>query len=216
MVKKLTILSLALLIALPLFARRSDTLVKGGKWQIKPSMNDKAMMAKTPYSGQVSAYFDKSANGYGWYQGYNRKISWNADPMTTSMVGSIYRRNNPATGSGTIGGTIGEWSGADLNFSAQVIYDVSDNFAGSPQDPGGRYPYSCGFINGYFFGVFNDYNTTTGVAGDAYPMFGVADATWGYSFSTWDVGVVAATDGGATVPGAWTGSGDTVYDAATG
>ncbi|MBN2789018.1 MAG: T9SS type A sorting domain-containing protein [Candidatus Delongbacteria bacterium] len=213
MVKKLTILSLALFIAVPLFAVNG---IKGGKWQIKPSMNDKAMMAKTPYSGQVSTYFDKSANGYGWYQGYNRKISWDMGNTTgLPMVGSIYRRLNPATGSGTIGGTIGDWQGASLLSSAQVIYDVSNNWTPA-QDPGGRYPYACGFINGYFFGVFNDYNTTTGVASDAYPMFAVADATWGYNFSTWNVGVVAATDGGATVPGAWTGSGDTVYDPATG
>ncbi|MCK4979482.1 MAG: T9SS type A sorting domain-containing protein [Candidatus Delongbacteria bacterium] len=217
MVKKLTVLSLALLIAVPLFSGTiNDMKLRYGKHQTKASLNDKAMTAKTPYSGVIcDPYFDKSANGYGWYQGYNRKVSWNADPATGSMIGSIYRRNNPATGSGTIGGMIGDWTGADLSATAQILYDVSTNWD-PPQDPGGRYPYSCGFINGYFFGVFNDYNTTTGAASDAFPMYAVGDGTWGPSFSTWSVGLVDATDGGATVPGAWTGSGDTVFDTATG
>ena len=213
MVKRLTVLSLALLITIPLFAGTiNDMKLRYGKHKTKASLNDKAMMAKTPYSGAISAYYDKSANGYGWYQGYNRKISWDAGGSTAGpMVGSIYRRLNPATGSGTIGGMIGDWTGADLSATAAILYDVSTNWD-PPQDPGGRYPYSCGFINGYFFGVFNDYNTTSGVAGDAFPMYAVGDGTWGPSFSSWNVGLVDATDGGATVPGAWTGSGDVVYN----
>lgn len=202
MVKKLAVLSLAIFITVPLFAING---IKDGKFKIKQTMNDISRDSKTPYSGGISDYFDKSANGYGWYQGYNRKIAWNADPTTGPMLGSIYRRLNPATGSGTVGGMIGDWTGADLLFNSQVIYDTSDHW----DAPGGRYPYVCGFINGYFFGVFNDFEGDN--AALSYPKFAIADATWGYNFSSWDVGEVAATDGGAIVPAAWTGSGDVVY-----
>ncbi len=169
------------------------------------------------FTGTMGTTFDKSANGYGWYQGYNRKIQTNMDPVTGPMVGSIYRQLHATAGSGTIGGMCGAWDTAFSGF-AQTVYSVS-NYQGSPYgsgNPGGRYPYSSEFINGYFFGLFNDYNLPVGST-DSQAMFTVADATFGWDISFWSAPKrIEATEGGATMPGAWTGIGDVTYDPATG
>ncbi|MDA3838072.1 MAG: T9SS type A sorting domain-containing protein [Candidatus Delongbacteria bacterium] len=165
---------------------------------------------KTPYSGSVSSSFDKSSNGHGWYQGYNRKISWDAGG---SMLGSIYRKLDDSTGIGTIGGMIGEWTGNDLNSFAQIIYNKSVFWGENPE---GRYPFSCGFINGYHFGIFNDFYTYgAAMDPDSAPIFSVVDATLGYDNFSGSVGIVRDSLE-YFVPNAWQGTGDVVYDLATG
>ncbi|NOR45723.1 MAG: hypothetical protein GQ534_09080, partial [Candidatus Delongbacteria bacterium] len=203
-------------LVVPLFSiSKSDMKMKDGKLPVMPKMNDRVFETKTPYSGQISGYFDKSPTGYGWYLGYNRKISLNSDPVTGPMLGSIYRKTYPAVGDGAIGGMIGDWSGANLLSSTQLLNEISFNWF-IPQDPGGRFPFSCGFINGYHFGIFNDMNLTVVDSTDSYPMFAIGDATGGYDTATWDIGLTAAIEGGATVLGAWTGTGDVVYDPISG
>ena len=184
--------------------------------QKKNDVNKEA--SKTPYAGELSGAYDKSVNGYGWYLGHNRKIQVYSTPTVNSagsdvpdpvMVGSIYRQKNDA-GSGTAGGMIGEWNGATLNSYTTTVQDVSlwDGMA-----PGARYPQSAEFINGYFFGSYNDFNQTTQASTQSFPVFVVADATWGADWTTWSAPtIVTATDGSnAIIPGAWTNVGDVVY-----
>ncbi|MCK4979150.1 MAG: hypothetical protein KAS62_02085, partial [Candidatus Delongbacteria bacterium] len=212
MVKKLTVLSFVLLIVLPLLAiSKSEMKMKDGQLPVMPKMNDRDRSTKTPYDGSASQFFDKSPIGYGWNLGYNRKISFNSDPVTGPMLGSIYRKVYPAVGIGAMGGMIGEWTGEDLNSNAQLYYDVC---MWEPRDPGSRFPYSCGFINGYHFGIFNDMNVVTADTTDSYPMFVVSDATGGYDTATWDIGLVGYSI--AIVPEAWTGTGDVVFDPISG
>lgn len=166
-----------------------------------------------PYSAQFSSSFEKSPNAYGWYYGYNRKVQTNYDPSTGVMVGSLYRELNPTNGTGTIGGMVGVWGTSLISLNTSVyessIYQSEGNL------PGGRYPYVSEFINGYCFGIFNDFDTASGSTGSivSQPMFTVADATWGYDWSEWSVPVrVESTDSASVVPNAWNGTGDVVYD----
>jgi len=176
---------------------------------------------KLPYAGVQSPSFDFSRNGYGWCLSTSRKIQVNNDAVYGTMLGAIYRQDH-TSGSGAIGGMIGAWNGAlgaDFEGYAQNIYSSSIYQTGDGK-PGGRYPYSCGFINGYFFGVFNDMDNGpdgSGIAETSQPMFSVADATYGWDISFWSAPKrVEATEGGATVPAAWTGNGDVVYDPVSG
>ncbi len=214
MLKKIMTVSLAVLMT----AALSAGLANAKRDKIaKENVNDNVTSnQKTPYTAVQGPTFDQSMNGYGWILNTTRKIQTNMDPVTGPMVGSIYRQLNVTYGSGTIGGMIGAW---DTSFSgyAQTIYSSSSyQGAGGGTTPGGRYPYAGEFINGYFFGTFNDYDLTT--EGEvSQPMFTVADATFGWDISFWSAPKrVEATEGGAVVPAAWTGNSDVVYDPATG
>ncbi|MBU4485447.1 MAG: T9SS type A sorting domain-containing protein, partial [Candidatus Delongbacteria bacterium] len=191
-----------------------DKFLKMEKKQIPKKFDKNSSDSKLPYGGTDGGVFDKSGNGAGWYQGYNRKVQWNMDPVTGPMLGSVYRRLSTATGAGTIGGMTGVW-GASLSTYLETLYDYSPYW---DQLPGGRYPYTTEFINGYLFGQWTDYDSYgTGDQFDAHPICAVGDATWGYDWVSWSDGVkVSATEGGATVPGAWSAVGDVVYDPATG
>lgn len=211
MKKKLAIIGMLLLIAIPAFSIKSGGLkIKIG--DPRSLIVDENKSTKTPYSAATGSFFDKSANGYGWYLGFNRKVAWNSDPLTGDMVGAVYRKLNPATGSGTVGGTVGEWTGSDLNFYSQVVMGASPNWT----EPGGRYPHTSGFINGYLFASYADINYSGGSMNGGFPMFAVGNATWGYDFTSWDFGNVTATDGGATVQDCLSGTGDVVYDPGSG
>jgi hypothetical protein len=173
--------------------------------------------SKSLFSGVQGSTFDKSANGFGWQQAYNRKVQTNMDPLTGAMVGAVYRQLNTTYGTGTIGGMTGAWD-ASFQGSAQSIYTSSIYNTGGT--PGGRYPFTSEFINGYLFGLFNDYdNTITGTPEGqvSQPMFVVGDATFGYALTMWSPpGRLEPKEGGAVVPGAWLGYGDVVYNAADG
>ncbi|MCK4980841.1 MAG: hypothetical protein KAS62_10630, partial [Candidatus Delongbacteria bacterium] len=169
------------------------------------------------YSGNTGANFDKSGNGYGWYLGYNKKVQAFFDPVYGEMYGTIYRQLNPVTGNGTIGGMIGEDEGGPdypiFNNFAQTIYSNSI-YQSVGTDPGGQYPYASDFINGYFFGIFNDVDTN--IVSTSQPMFTVADATWGYIFSIWsEPKRIKYMYTNAVIPDAWMGTGDVVYDPST-
>ena len=149
MLFRLLILCLTIFFTALLFSiSKSEMKMKDGQLPVKLKMNDRDLSSKTPYSGVTGAHFDKSPIGYGWYLGYNRKISLNSDLATGSMLGSIYRKND-STGTGSIGGMTGNWTGTDLNSNVQMIFDISFNW--DERYPGGRFPFSCGFINGYNF-----------------------------------------------------------------
>jgi hypothetical protein len=167
--------------------------------------------------GSMGLTFDKSANGYGWYGAFNRKIQTNHDPVTGTMVGSVYRRLAD-TGSGTIGGMIGNWNGTSFQGFAQTAYGSSP-FQGNPMtdgSPGGRFPSSSEFINGYFFGLFNDFNVSVDNT-VSQPMFVVCDATFGWDESEWIAPKrIEAVESGTTIPGAWLGKGDVAYNPADG
>ncbi len=167
------------------------------------------------FTGTQSGTFDKSANGYGWVGGYNRKIQTNMDPVTGPMFGTIYRQLAD-TGSGTIGGMIGEWESATFNAYSQSAYTESQYQGGTTGAPGGRYPYACEFINGYYFGLFNDYDLVDFIisTGDiSQPMFAVCDATMGWDLSMWsEPGRIESAEGGQVIPGAWLGTGDVAYN----
>jgi hypothetical protein len=168
------------------------------------------------WAGTMGTTFDKGSNGAGWYQGYNRKIQTNMDPVTGPMIGSVYRQLS-AIGTGVVGGMVGSW-GATFSGFSQSIYESSE-YQGNPYGtgiPGGRYPYTCEFINGYVFGIFNDYNLPVG-SSDSQAMFTVGDATYGWEESYWSAPARAeAVESGATPPGVWTGIGDVVYNPADG
>lgn len=205
--------SLILLLAVALLSAR-EMGIKDGKYQIKNRAIDKAQNVFGKAFGGVTHpnEYDKSPNGYGWYQGYNRKIQLNSDPANP-MIGSVYRKLNESTGSGTIGGMAGDWQTSTIDTYNELVFTWSDTYL---QNPGGRYPYVCEFLNGYLFGVFNDfdYNTDGEVSS---PMFAVGDMNYGYTVPLWTTpAVVTSTESGGVIPGAWTGSGDVVYDPATG
>jgi len=208
MVRKLLAIALVLAIAGSIAAPVKAVKVKKETAKYAVSRNDSGQSSKgITWVGTQGTTFDKGGNGYGWYQGYNRKIQTNMDPVTGPMVGSIYRQLN-AAGAGAVGGMIGEW-GSSFSGYAQAIYESSIYDTGGL--PGGRYPYSCEFINGYFFGIFNDY--ANGASTDSHAMFSVADATYGWDESYWSYPTQAeAVESGATPPGAWTGIGDVVYN----
>ncbi|MBN2789013.1 MAG: T9SS type A sorting domain-containing protein [Candidatus Delongbacteria bacterium] len=208
---RLSVLCLAAFFTVPLFSiSKSEMKMKDGQKKIKQIKNDlsSVVSTKTPYEGTISDYFDKSANGYGWYQ-ENKKLSWDAGSSGAPLIGSIYRKLNPSTGSGTMGVMVGDWTGEELLSDTLKIYDESNYWYA----PGGRYPYSCGFINGFYFSTFNDFDGVT--ATNSYPMFSVVNATWGYDSTISTVGVVEDSFGGR-IPGAWCGTGDVVYDPGTG
>ena len=210
--RKKLVMTLAFVMLFQLFA-----IDKTMKTEIKeaPRKFDLATpIPKLPYQAADGGVFDKSGNGAGWYQGYNRKVQFNLDPVTGSMIGAVYRRLSTATGAGTIGGLTGEW-GATLSTYLETIYDYSTYWG---ELPGGRYPHTAEFINGYLFGQWTDMDSYgSGVPSDAHPICAVGDVTWGYDWVSWSDGVkVSATEGGATIPGAWNGTGDVVYDPATG
>ena len=214
MVRKLTIIGLVLIIAFPMFALTKTGSTKVKRYE-KARINDRTLLSKSTFAAETGDFFDKSANGFGWYLGFNRKVAWDIGTGTGfggEMVGSVYRRLNPATGTGTIGGMTGEWTGATLNAYPQIVMSESPHWGA----PGGRYPYTCGFINGYLFAQFSDIDYVGTTMEGAFSTFAVADAMWGYDVATWDFGTVAATEGGATPPMAITGTGDVVYDEATG
>jgi len=209
MIRKLLAIALVLAIAVSVAAPVKAVKVKKETGKIATSKIDSDPSSKgLTWTGTQGTTFDKGGNGYGWYLGYNRKIQTNTDPVTGSMVGSLYRQLN-AAGSGTIGGMIGEW-GSSFSGYAQPIWESSP-YTGDGL-PGGRYPYACEFINGYFFGIFTDYNVPVG-SFDAQAMFTVADATYGWDESYWSEPLRAeAVESGATPPGSWSGIGDVVYN----
>lgn len=218
MFRKITVLTLAVLLGIAYSVELGNPKrLKISKEKVNDMMS---FSPKVPYAGVQSSSFDFSMNGYGWCLNTTRKVQTNLDPVTGTMLGAIYRQDH-TSGSGAIGGMIGTWNGslgADFQGYAQNIYSESIYQGGATGNPGGRYPYSCGFINGYFFGVFNDYDLVLGGEGEiSHPMFTVADATFGWDISFWSPPKrVEATEGGAVVPAAWTGNGDVVYDPSTG
>ncbi len=213
--KKLLTLALMTALAFSVFAdmsaARKSAIIPAAK-KVNPD-NIQSGSAKGPYTGLMSSEFDRAGHGNGWIYGYNRKVQWNqklADNTDMPMVGSLYRQLNLAL-YGTIGGMIGDYSASPLSKKTETLYATSQFWGAKP---GGRYPNANEFINGYFFGCFNDFDTVTDT--NSWGMFTVADATWGYDWSSWTVPKrTEATEGGASVPGAWTETGDVVYDPAT-
>jgi len=160
----------------------------------------------------TNSTFDTAPNGYSWAEEYNRKIQTNLDPATGTMVGSVYRKI-ASTGSGTIGGTTGSWGTAFYGSSA-VIYDASIYQGGTGDqvgDPGGRNIYACEFINGYFFGIFSDLDTSSNYE-FSQPMFIVCNATNGWDDALWSEAKRIEATNGSVLTNAWTGTGDVAYD----
>ncbi|MBU4486986.1 MAG: T9SS type A sorting domain-containing protein [Candidatus Delongbacteria bacterium] len=217
MLKKVLAFALFVIIAMPLLAVENG-LVKNSCMKLKTckTIADTKLnsASKMPYIGEISPSFDKAGNGYGWVYAYNRKVQWNLDPVTGPMVASIYRQLDVVAGAGTIGGMTGVWDTAFSSYK-ETLYDYSPYW---DQKPGGRYPCADEFINGYFFCQFNDFDSYgSGSSTDSWGMYTVADVTWGYDWVTWPAPRrLEATEGGATIPGAWTGTGDVVYDPVTG
>lgn len=216
--KRIITLALLTLLTLAAFAE-TQTLVRKSRiapMTMKVNPDNRFMQAaKGPYTGLNGGSFDKAGHGNGWIYGYNRKVQWNLDPVTGPMVGSIYRQLNAVnpTYYGTIGGMIGSFTGTTMNSLTATLY--ADSYYWDL--PGGRYPNANEFINGYFFAQFNDYENLNSAGLNSWGMYTVADATWGWDWSTWAAPKrLEATEGGATIPSAWTGTADVVYDPATG
>jgi hypothetical protein len=220
--KKITLVSLAILVAM-LTAAPDFGGIKKQKIAMKTPNDTGSYDPKLPYSAVIGSTFGQSTNGFGWISTTSRKVQTNLDPVTGTMIGSIYRKYDTTTGSGTIGGMTGAWNGAtgaDFQGYAQGIYTSSIYQTSTTGKPGGRYPYPNEFINGYFFGTFNDMDNKEDGSGDpnnSQPMFTVADATFGWDLAMWsDATRIEATEGGAVIPAAWTGEGDVVYDEVSG
>jgi len=164
------------------------------------------------FTGAAGGTFDKSANGYGWYWSNSKRVQTYFDPVTGPMIGSIYRRLDAISGSGTLGGVAGAWDATYEGFASSV-YTTSLNQS-SGTTPGARFPQTTEFINGYLFGAFTDMDITPQYG---YPMFVVGDATFGWDLTMWsEAGLISATEGGAVPPDAWTAKGDVVYNPADG
>ncbi len=163
------------------------------------------------YSGTQSPTFDKSPDPYCWFSGYNRKIQFNLDPITGEMISSLYRRSEYGVGGGVIGGMAGEWPyNGDFAALIQSVY-IYDPITSQPV-PGSRYPFVCEFINGTAFGLFNRFDTITGVE-DSFPYCTTGVAGWGWDLTFWNTPeIIAYSDSVISPPSAWKGTGDVVYD----
>ncbi|MDA3884585.1 MAG: T9SS type A sorting domain-containing protein [Candidatus Delongbacteria bacterium] len=224
MFKKITVVSLVLIFSLSMALDNVDKLKtrKMVKWnKVNDTKSSASSSSKLPYVAEFGTTFDQGFNGYGWGNRTGRRIETNMDPATGLMIGTHFRNNDlsASAAGGAIGGMIGVWDTAFLGNSS-TIYGESIYQDGAVGEPGGRYVASCAFINGFYFGVFNDYDLvgpgTPPYGETSQPMFTVCDATWGYDDLLWTTDRVEATEGGAVVPDAWTGSGDVVYEQATG
>ncbi|HQP70944.1 MAG TPA: T9SS type A sorting domain-containing protein [Clostridiales bacterium] len=218
MYKKLTLIVIGIVAAVLSAATDLDAITRE-KFAMKTPNDTGSYSPKLPYSAVIGNTFGQSTNGYGWILSTTRKVQTNLDPTTGTMVGSIYRKYDTVTGSGTIGGMTGNW-GASFQGYAQTVYNTSIYSTNPDLKPGGRYPYANEFINGYFFATFNDMDlgpNGAGISTTSQPMFTVADATLGYELAMWsEPKRIEATEGGAVIPAAWTGEGDVVYDPVTG
>jgi len=157
--------------------------------------------------------FDNSPNGYSWAGPYNRKIQVNLDPATGTMVGSVYRKLHETAGSGVLGGMIGSWESMFLG-NSEYLYTESQ-FQGGTGDqvgnPGTRNMYASEFINGYFFVLFSDLDTSSGYA-YSQPMFTVCDARYGWDDVSWSVPRRIESVGGMINTSAWSAAGDVAYN----
>ena len=163
------------------------------------------------YTGSLGGVFDKSPNGYGWHLGYNRKVQTYYGDGGTELIGSVYRKLYPSLGSGCLGGMSGDWQSNVFDSYNELIF-----LEGYHQTNGARYPYTCGFINGYLFGLYNNYDFNTD-GEESNPMYLVGNMNFGYTVALWtDPTVLASTESGSIIPQAWQGTGDVVYDSDTG
>jgi hypothetical protein len=107
----------------------------------------------------------------------------------------------------------GEWNTSFYAYS-EPIYILSP-YTGFPE-PGSRFPYICGFINGKSFGIFNHFDVNTGTE-YSFPFFTVGESGWGWDMTFWSVPkMVESSDSSSVVPTAWNGTGDVVFDPETG
>jgi hypothetical protein len=159
------------------------------------------------YYGTMSQTFDVSPGPYDWFFGSNRKIQTNFDPATGEMVSSIYRQLYDGE-SNTIGAMTGAFNELN-NFSF-----FSESLLNGYMEPiiGGRQPYSCEFINGYAFGIFNDIDIANPDR-ISNPIFTIGDARFGWDLTLWSYpSRVESSDSSSVVPNARNGTGDVVYD----
>ncbi len=167
-----------------------------------------------PYSATISPVFDKSPGPFGWFFGKHRKVQTYLHPETGKMVGSYHTKLNSTYGTGTMGGMLGDWEGTSLMCFNESVY-TSSIYQSEGNLPGGRFPDVCEFINGYLFGIFNDYDNASSET-VSQPMYSIGDANFGYSYTDWsEAARVESSDSASVIPNAWRGTGDVVYDPAT-
>jgi hypothetical protein len=161
------------------------------------------------YFSEQSPTFNKSPNGYGWFQGYNRKVQVCLSPYTGITGGSVFRTMTDGDNN-TIGGMTCNWEGSFSGYSQELPYYSLGDWSGA------RYPHTASFINGYLFGQFNHY--TLADTDSNFASFTVGDATfgWGWDEAQWTIPRIVEAKNGATPPQAWQGTGDVVYDPETG
>lgn len=161
----------------------------------------------------VNTTFDTAPNGYSWGTPYNRKIQTNHDPATGTMIGSVYRKIHTSAGSGVLGGTIGSWESMFLG-NSEYLYAESEYQGGTGDqtgNPGTRNMYASEFINGYFFVLFSDLDTSSGYA-YSQPMFVVCDARYGWDDVSWSIPKRIESTGGVINTSSWYASGDVAYN----
>jgi len=160
-----------------------------------------------------NATFDNAPNGYSWATPLNRKIQTNMDPVTGQKIGSVYRKMHETNGSGVLGGTIGIWESMFLG-NSEYLYTQSQYQGGTGDqsgNPGTRNMYASEFINGYFFVLFSDLDTSSGFA-YSQPMFTVCDARYGWDDVTWSIPKRIESTGGIINSSAWYAAGDVAYN----
>ena len=168
------------------------------------------------YWGINGGAFDKSPDGYGWNQGYNRKIQTVFTGYFAEYFGAFHQRLDAEFGTGVIGGMMGEWGYSEYpSFYSDTVYTRSV-YQSVGNLPGGRYPFTCEFINLYSFGIFNDVDTgSDGTVSQ--PMFTVGDASWSWDGTIWtDPKRIESSDSSYVIPNAWMGTGEVVYDPESG
>jgi len=159
------------------------------------------------YYGMWCQTFDVSPGPYDWFFGYNRKIQTNFDPGTGEMVSSVYGKIYDEDRN-----TIGVMTGAfndDTGLTSFSQYLLNGWF-----EPiiGGRQPFICEFINGFAFGLFNDFDIADPDR-VSNPFYTVGDARFGWDLTLWSYpSRIASSDSSSVVPNARSGTGDVVYD----
>lgn len=165
-----TILLLAMCYVNQLMAIDKDKTVT---YQINPVRDEAANPAIQYCNTSLSGYFAENFMGYGWWQGYNKKIAF--DPVS-GLFGSIYRFGGSDGGEstiGNIGGMYGVSNGTGINWE-QTISTFPLQIQTSLFK--GRNP-TVVAADGYLFGFWNNLLNNT-IPNALFSVYSLSEDEW--------------------------------------
>jgi len=134
---------------------------------------EKASKSTQCWNTSFSGYFAENFMGYGWWQGYNKKIAF--DPVS-GLFGSIYRFGGSVGGEstiGNIGGMYGVSNGAGINWEQTIStfpLQIETSFFK------GRNP-TVVAADGYLFGFWNNLLNST-IPNALFSVYSISENEW--------------------------------------